>query len=317
MNMKKILFFFFMIGIIGLLACGHSEKEEILVLHAGSLSVPFDKMASRFMAVNPGVRVMLEAHGSRTAARQVSDLKRQADVLVSADSDVIRNLLYPEFADFCIDFSGNEMVLMFRDSSRFANEINSGNWMDILLREGVQYGHSDPNSDPCGFRALLTWKLAENYYRRPGLYSKLTAKMPDRNIRPKETDLIAMLEVSELDYVFIYRSVAIQHHFKFISFPDEVNLKSSSLDVFYGQVSVRISGKSPGQWIEKKGGAMVYGITLPKSARNPEWGIKFIAFILGDEGQRIMRENGQPEIVPPRIDHPDKVPAALKIFFEK
>lgn len=313
--MKKILFS--LLAVTGLMACGQSGKVEIRVLHAGSLSVPFDRLASRFMEVHPGTRVLLEAHGSRTAARQISDLKREVDVLASADSEVIQNLLYPHHADFCIDFSTNEMILMYRDSSRHSNEIHSKNWIDILLRDDVQYGHSDPNSDPCGFRALLTWKLAEKFYQRPGLFSRLSDKMPEKNIRPKETDLIAMLEASELDYVFIYRSVALQHHFKFVSFPDQINLKSPSLDDVYAGVSIEISGKSPGERIEKKGSAMVYGVTLPKSARRPEWGIKFIAFLLGEEGQRIMSESGQPEIIPPRVDHFDRLPLELKKFFRK
>ncbi len=44
-------------------------------------------------------------------------------------------------------------------------KIDAGNWHEILLRPDVQYGHSDPNSDPCGYRSLLTWQLAEKYYK--------------------------------------------------------------------------------------------------------------------------------------------------------
>jgi molybdate/tungstate transport system substrate-binding protein len=269
-------------------------------------------MASQFMKKNPGVRVRLEAHGSRTAARQISDLKREADVMASADSSVIRTLLVPEYADFCIDFSTNEMVLMYTGSSRFSNEINSDNWFNIIRRPGVQVGHSDPNADPCGYRTIITWKLAEKYYRIPGLYSKLQQAVPKKNIRPKETDLIALLEIFELDYVFIYRSVARQHRMKYVILPDEINLKSFELSRFYGQVSIRISGKKPGEWITRRGLPMIYGITLPKNSRNPEWGARFIAFVLGSEGRDIMSRNGQPPLVPPRVDFPDRLPPMVK-----
>lgn len=313
--MSRVRIILISLGLSLFTACGGSGEIEIRVLHAGSLSLPFKQMASGFMERHPGVKVALEAHGSRTAARQISDLNRSADVMASADSSVIRNLLMPDHAGFCIDFTTNEMVIMFTDSSKYADEINAENWMGILLREGVQYGHSNPDADPCGYRALLTWKLAENHYRMPGLFRKLRSKMPRKNIRPKETDLIALLEVGELDYIFIYRSVARQHGMKHVVLPDEINLKSPDLAALYSRVSVKISGKKPGQWIERKGAPMVYGITLPKNAKNPRWGIRFIAFVLGERGRKIMRENGQPVLSPPVVDFYPRLPDGLKIFF--
>jgi len=292
------------------------KKTEIFVLHAGSLSIPFKEMARQFMEKYPNVNVKLEAHGSRTCARQISDLHRPADVMASADSEVIRNLLIPEFADFCIDFTTNEMAIMYTEKSKFAEMINIQNWMKVLLRPEVEYGHSDPNADPCGYRALLAWQLAEKHYRIPGLYRKLKENMPSKNIRPKETDLIAMLETGELDYIFIYRSVAEQHRAKYLPLPEAINLKSPDFREFYGKASVSISGKNPGQTIEKKGAPMVYGITLSKIASNPEWGIRFIEFVLSKQGQRVMEQNGQPEIFPPRVDFFNTLPPQLKKIFK-
>lgn len=313
--MKRSGFTILGLAIVFVWACGQSPKNELLVIHAGSLSVPFKQMASQFMKLNPGIQVKLEAYGSRTAARQISDLRRQVDVMASADSSVIRSLLLPEHAGFCIDFSTNEMVLMYTESSRFAEEINSDNWFDILLRPGIQVGHSDPNADPCGYRTLLTWKLAEVYYQIPGLFLKLQKVVPPKNTRPKETDLIALLEVSELDYVFIYRSIAQQHRMKYITLPVEINLKSAAFSRFYQQVSVEISGKKPGERITRWGSPMVYGITIPEKARNPRWGARFVAFVLGSEGREIMRRNGQPELHQPDVDFPARLPGILKPFF--
>jgi molybdate/tungstate transport system substrate-binding protein len=286
------------------------------VLHAGSLSIPFKEMAGAFMQENPGIKVLLEAHGSRTCARQITDLHQQVDVMGSADSTVIRSLLMPGYADFCIDFTTNEMVIMFTGKSKYADTISTDNWYEILLKPEVEYGHSDPNADPCGYRAVLTWQLAGKYYKKQNLFLQLTKKMPDKNIRPKETDLIALLETGELDYIFIYRSVAEQHHAKYVILPDEINLKSTEMADFYKTASVKITGKKPGEWIERKGAPMVYGITLPKNARNPKGGIKFIDFVLGKKGREIMKKNGQPEIIPPRVDNKEKLPEALKKYFE-
>jgi molybdate/tungstate transport system substrate-binding protein len=302
--------------------CSPSGKEPvenprvIRVLHAGSLSIPFKEMAQAFIKEYPRYNVLLEAHGSRACARRITDLKRRVDVMASADSAVIRNLLMPEYADFCIDFTTNEMVIMYMLNSQYADNIHADNWYEILLKPEVQYGHSDPNADPCGYRAVLTWRLAEKHYKIEGLYNQLTEKMPAKNIRPKEVDLIALLEAGELDYIFIYRSVAEQHLAKYIILPDEINLKSAQWASFYQTASLKITGKKPGEWMQKKGAPMVYGITMPKNSPNPEGGIKFISFVLGKKGQEIMKRNGQPEIIPPHVDNREKLPEALRKYFK-
>lgn len=290
------------------------EKKitELKVLHAGSLSIPFKKMAEGFMKKNPNTKVLLEGHGSRTCARHISDLGKVVDVMGSADSAVIRNLLMPDHADFCIDFTTNEMAIMYSEKSKYAKEMTKDNWYQILLKPDVQYGHSDPNADPCGYRALLTWQLAEKHYKVKDLYKTLRDKMPKKNIRPKETDLIAMLEAGEIDYLFIYRSVAEQHKAHYVLLPEEVSLKSSAHADFYKSATLEISGKKPGETITKKGAPMVYGITIPKNAAHPELAAKFIDYIFSAEGQEIMKSQGQPEIVPPVVDNFDKLPELLK-----
>lgn len=287
-------------------------EQEIYILHAGSLSVPFHRIAAAFMEKYPTCSVKLESHGSRTCARQISDLGRPADVMASADSSVIHDLLIPDHAEFCIDFTTNEMAIMYNRKSQASGEINAENWYRILLRPGIHYGHSDPNADPCGYRTMMTWQLAETYYQIPGLYRHLRAKMQAKHIRSKEVDLVALLEVGELDYIFIYRSVAQQHQAPYLVLPDEINLKQKKYNRFYQQAKVKLTGKRPGQWIEKKGGAMVYGMTIPKIAKNPRGGALFIAFVLGSQGQAILEKNGQLPMVPPQVDHPDKLPNLLK-----
>ncbi len=315
--MKKICLFLILPIIFLNSFCKNSKKNEILVLHAGSLSIPFKEIAKNFMKKYPDVKVVLEAHGSRTCARQITDLKRRVDIMASADTQVIKNFLIPEYADFSIDFTTNEMTIMYNEKSKYSDEINAKNWYKILLRPDVQYGHSDPNADPCGYRTILTWKLSEKYYKVPGLFKKLDGEMPKKNIRPKEVDLIAMLEAYELDYIFIYQSVACQHKAKYVMLPDEINLKSPDLSDLYRSVSLKISGKKPGEFIEKRGAPMVYGITLLRDASNPYLGAKFIEFLLDKEGQKIMRENGQPEIIYPNVDNYNKLPEILKKYFKK
>jgi molybdate/tungstate transport system substrate-binding protein len=123
-------------------------------------------------------------------------------------------------------------------------------------------------------------------------------------VRPKETDLLGLLEVHAIDYLFIYKSVAQQHNLQYITLPKEISLKDEEFKELYASVSFDISGKKPGEYLTKKGGAMIYGITIPenaKSPKNPEGAVALVNFILSKKGQEIMKKNGQGVITPPLI----------------
>ena len=294
-------------------SAGAEPRGKLIIFHAGSLAIPFKEMSAAFQKKYPDVRIYREAAGSRTCARKITDLKRASDVMASADYTVIENLLLPDYAEWNISFATNEMAIMHREDSKYAKEINGKNWHEILLKEGVEYGHSDPNCDPCGYRSQLVWQLAEKHYRMPGLYKKLRDRCPPRNVRPKETDLIALLEAGQIDYLFIYRSVCEQHKMPFVELPEEINLKSAAHESFYKQASIKVTGKMPGEFIRKTGKPMVYGITIPTNSPNKETAIAFVAFVVGPEGQAIMKRNGQPPVSPPKATgNVDIMPVQLK-----
>jgi len=292
--------------------CKDRSVTEITVFHAGSLAKPFKDIKDAFEKENPNVRVLLEAAGSRACARKITDLGRNADVMASADEHVIRTLLMPEYAEWAIRFVTNEMVLIYTEKSKYHKEITKENWFEVLLKEGVNYGHSEPELDPCGYRTLLVWQLAEKYYQIPGLYEKLDAKRPKKHIRPKETDLLSLLEFGELDFVFMYRSIAKQHGYQFIELPGEINLGSVGHSEFYKDATLTLSGKTPQDKMEITGELMVYGITVPKNGLQKEWGIKLVEFIVSPTGQKIMSDNGHPVINPAESFDFDKLPQNLK-----
>ncbi|MBU8923364.1 MAG: substrate-binding domain-containing protein, partial [Bacteroidales bacterium] len=195
-----------------------------------------------------------------------------------------------------------------------SDEIDAGNWFMILMEDNVAFGRSDPDSDPCGYRAVLTMRLAEMHYGIHGLAEGLLEK-DKRHIRPKETDLIALLESGTIDYIFLYRSVAEQHGLDFIILPSEINLADLEMAGFYEKASVKISGIKPGYWIVKKGAPMVYGVTIPLNAPHPEIARSFVEYLLaGDLGMAVMRECGQPSVVPSYTDTYDALPESLRQF---
>lgn len=284
------------------------------IIHAGSLTVPVKEISEAFKSENPGVKILTEAWGSKAGARRISDLGQPCDVFISADYKVIDRFLIPGHASWNIPFAGNEMTIVYHEKSRYAEDINKDNWYEIFLRDDVIYGRSDPNSDPCGVRAVLTSKLAERFYAIPNLADNILSRHQNF-IRPKETDLLALLEKNALDYIFIYRSVAEQHGLKYLVLPDEINLKNPELNPCYAEVDVEVLGTKPGETYKEIGEAMVYGITIPEQTENPELAMEFVKFFLSkDQGLKILKKNGQNPLVPYGSEFYQAVPADLKRF---
>ncbi len=275
-----------------------SLKGKLIIFHAGSLTVPMKALTEAFQVRYPDVIFETEASGSNAAARKISELGRQADLMMSADYTVIDKLLIPDFADWNIQFARNAMVIAYTDRSLYADEISADNWYEILTREGVIYGHSNPDADPCGYRTLLVWQLAEKHYGVPGLYARLDEHCPPENVRPKSVELIALLQSGDMDYAWEYRSVAVQHGLKFVELPAEINLSMAEHADFYKQAAVDIAGKEPGISMTMVGKPIVYGVTIPKNAPSPDLAVEFVKFLIGPEGQAIMEAQGQPPIVP-------------------
>ncbi len=297
-------------------SCGSQPKDsnqELIIFHAGSLSVPFKEVIIEFNKIYPEVKILTEAAGSRDCARKITDLKKACDVMASADYTVIDQLLIPDFAKWNIRFASNEMVIAYNGNNQELSQIDSSNWHEILLNDEIRFGRSEPNADPCGYRTVLLAKLAEKHYNIPGFAEKVLAK-DHRFIRPKETDLIALIETNTIDYFFIYRSVAEQHGLKYIQLPDAINLKSPQFAIQYASATVDLSGKEPGSFITKSGEPMVYGITIPSNAPHEVLAIKFVDFLLSNKGMAIMEKNGQPSLVPAFSDSFTNIPESLKKY---
>ncbi|HVN58616.1 MAG TPA: extracellular solute-binding protein [Bacteroidales bacterium] len=294
----------------------NSSQKSIIVFHAGSLSVPFREAAQEYQKRNPGVTVQLEAAGSLVCARKVTELKKPCDMVASADYFVINELLIPNYSSWGIRFATNQIIIAFSAKSRYSSIIDSTNWKDILLRKDVIFSRSDPNSDPCGYRSVFTMLLAEKYYKLPGLADRMLAKNREY-IRPKEVDLVALMESNAIDYMFQYKSVAIQHNFKYIELPARISLSDPALNDYYKLASTEVTGSTPGSKMKVTGEYINYSFTVLENAPEKEEALKFAAFLLSPEGRNIFRKNGQDPILPASSDQAGKVPEILRKYLGK
>ena len=292
---NKIFFSLVLVFFIFLVSCKNIKEKEIIIFHAGSLSVPLKEVTMDYMEMNPGIDIKLEGAGSVACARKITELGKPCDIMASADYKVIEKFLMPDYTDWNIWFATNEMVLAYHEKSEKADIINSDNWFEILSDKDVVYGRADPNADPCGYRTVLMFKLAADYYGKEGLDEFLTAK--DLNMmRPKGVDLVALLETKSLDYIIEYKSVCEQHQLDYLNLPGEINLSDPAFEELYNSVAVDITGDRPGETIQIKGGSMIYGVTIIDDAPNREDAADFLNYFLGEKGRAVMKKHGQSPI---------------------
>jgi molybdate/tungstate transport system substrate-binding protein len=311
--MKKLLVPAIILVIL-LSGCGNTPKtRDIIIFHAGSLSVPVKKLNEAFEKANPGVRILSEAAGSLACARKVTELGKPCDIILSADYFVIDKMLIPDYASWNIKFATNEIVIGYRPESKYSAEITGENWYDILLRKDVIYGRSDPDADPCGYRTVFTAQLAAGYYGRPGIADSLLTKDRDY-IRPKEVDLVALVETGVIDYMFQYKSVAIQHGFRYLVLPDSINLSDISLKDHYSKGSYMIPGSEPGTRTDVKGDYICYSGTVLGRAPEKDLAIKYFRFLLSEEGRSIFLGSGQEPVIPAVTDQSGAIPQELQPF---
>ena len=299
---------------------GAEIPEKLTVLHAGSLTVPFAKLEEVFEAKHPDIDVQCEAAGSAKTIKKVTELHKEADVVASADYSLIPSMMYPEYANWYTQFAKNQIVLAYSGNSKYADEINASNWYNILRRDDVRFGFSNPNDDPCGYRSQMVIQLAEAHYDDDMVYEDLIEANCDMSmtyddangtyvlylpesesinpsaklmVRSMEMELIAGLDAQEIDYYFIYRSVAKQHDQLFVELPQAIDLSSVSYTDTYKTVRVV---QANGNVVTGK--PVVYGITVPKNAPSPDMALEFVKLVISPKGQQIFTDLGQPPITP-------------------
>ena len=316
--------------VLGVLVFSIGGKRVLKISHAGSLTVPFEKIEKQFESSHD-VDVQLESHGSVEAIMQITELHKAADILASADYSLIPMMMFPEYADWYIQFARNEMVLAYTAESDYVDEINENNWYEILNRTDVKFGFGNPNLDPCGYRTAMVFQLAEIRYDNSTIFDDLIVantnieaiegndnyliKVPEDldpntnklEISDKSVSLLVKLEAHSIDYAFEYRSVAVQRGFGFVELPDEINLASIDYENIYKQVKVRLANEK--MFTAKP---IVYGITIPKNAPNENLAIEFITLLITEYGREVFENWGQPPIIPAVASDVDKLPENLQ-----
>ncbi|MGC9444746.1 MAG: tungstate ABC transporter substrate-binding protein WtpA, partial [Candidatus Methanospirareceae archaeon] len=266
---KLLIILILALGVVLSAACLDEDEEQtkVKVIYAGSLFVPFGALEQAFESTYPGIDAELEGHGSIQSIRHITEIHEEFDVIAVADDSLIPAMMYPEYADWYVRFGENQMVIMYSNTSLYADEINESNWYEILARPGVTFGFSNPMLDASGYRTLTLIPLAELYYEDPMIFDELIAQhfqptvevleeedgrysviVPEIfepqgdkiAIRGGSVQLLALLDFGGIDYAFGYKSVALQHGLRYLELPPELDLSSAEYSEYYRQVTVKM-----------------------------------------------------------------------------
>jgi molybdate/tungstate transport system substrate-binding protein len=257
----------------GLLAAGlsllsappASAAGKVNVLYAGSLVNLMEHGVGPAFDKASGDTFQGYAGGSSGLANQIKGKLRQGDVFVSASpkvNDSLTGAANGDWVSWYITFAQSPVVIGYNASSKFAADLKSKPWYQVLQEPGIKIGRTDPKLDPKGALTVTLMQQAEALYKSPGLSEKIIGA-PDNpaQVLPEET-LVGRLQSGQLDVGFFYSTESTDAKIPAITLPPEITPKA------------------------------VYTVTILHNAPNADGADKFVAFLLGKPGQKVMKEHG-------------------------
>ncbi len=238
---------------------------KVNVLYAGSLvNLMEHGIGPAFDKAN-GDTFQGYAGGSSGLANQIKGKLRQGDVFVSASpkvNDGLTGTANGDWVSWYITFAQSPVVIGYNASSKFAADLKSKPWYQVLQEPGIKIGRTDPKLDPKGALTVTLMQQAEALYKSPGLSEKIIGA-PDNpaQVLPEET-LVGRLQSGQLDVGFFYSTETADAKIPVITLPPEITPKA------------------------------VYTVTILHNAPNADGADKFVAFLLGSAGHKVMKEHG-------------------------
>lgn len=262
---------FFLIGLSTKGACA----MELEIWHADSLAGPMLALSAAFEAAHPEVKIHLTSGVSKELAAKIA-AGGACDVFAPSSPEVIKTTLMsaangPAAANWYAVFSANEMVLVLPPG----NPGHVGAVSD-LLRGGARLARVTGEKDLATGRSLEFIKRATAAEGKADAAASLIAALPEN--WPEQAlvpEVIAAISNGRAQAGVVYLSAAVAAGDKvsYLRFPASVNMNE----------------------------AIRNAATVPAGARQTAMAVRFVHFLLSEQGQRILEQTGQPPIVPPVI----------------
>jgi molybdate transport system substrate-binding protein len=270
-----------------MLAGSATRAAEIVVFHADSLAGPMRAVKGAFEAKHPGVNVTLTSGVSKPLAERI--LQGEAcDVFAPSSPAVIeQDLMNHEIAGsgkaaatWYVVFSANEMVVITA----------KGNPLGIrrvgdLAKPGIRWVRVTGDKDLATGRTIEFVKRASALEATPELAQRIIdGAMNDGATAMNVPGVVNAVRQGTANAGIVYYSAAIDAHgdVDIVRFPESVNLSE----------------------------AIRNAAVVPGTARNVDDALEFVSFLVTPEAQIILRDTGQPPVVP--AIRRGAVPAAIR-----
>jgi molybdate/tungstate transport system substrate-binding protein len=239
--------------------------QTINVLYAGSLVNLMEHGIGPGFQKATGDTFRGFAGGSNGLANQIKGKLRQGDVFVSANPNVDSNLMGPangSWVSWYVTFAESPLKIGYNASSKFAADFKSKPWYEVLTEPGIRIGRTDSKLDPKGALTLQLMASAEQFYHRPGLAQQVLG-VPENpaQVLPEET-LVGRIQSGQLDAGFFYSTEITDAGIPSVALPAAIAPKA------------------------------VYTVTILRDAPHASGASRFVAFLLGTQGQRILEQHG-------------------------
>jgi molybdate/tungstate transport system substrate-binding protein len=252
------------------------------VLSAGSLVDLMADVAPVFDHAT-GYKLSDFSMGSDALATEIKGKTQKADVFISASATVnagLEGAANGNWVSWYASFGTTPLLIGYNPKSKFAHDLLTKPWYEVVTMPGFRLGRTDPATDPKGVLADEALDQAAKLYKVPAL-AKLTSVKSE--VFPEET-LVGRLEAGQLDAGFFYGVEAKSGGFPTISLG-----------------TIRLTAG--------------YTITVVNRAPDQAGAIAFVQFLLGPKGAALLAKNGISLIKPAILSgSASLVPAQLKGF---
>jgi molybdate/tungstate transport system substrate-binding protein len=192
--------------------------QPVHVLYAGSLVNLMEKDLGPKFAAATGYNYQGEGAGSTQLANEIKGKVKQADVFISASPDTNKTLQGApngNWVSWYATFASSPLLIGYNPDSRFAADLRSKPWRQVIAEPGLRLGRTEPATDPKG-------KLAVQALDQVGLSSMAR----DQSQVFPETELIGRLQSGQLDAGFFYSTESTSAKIATIPIPP-VSLKAT------------------------------------------------------------------------------------------
>jgi molybdate/tungstate transport system substrate-binding protein len=172
-----------------------TASGKVSVLYAGSLANLMEHDLGPSFNTATGAQFEGFAAGSTALVTQIKGKVKQGDVFISASTDANKGLIGAangNWETWYATFGTAPLVIGYNPKSKFANDIKTKPWQQVITESGFRMGSTDPKLDPKG-------KLAAQALTKEGLTTKAVQVFP-------EEQLVGRLQAGQLDAGFFYSS---------------------------------------------------------------------------------------------------------------